>query len=32
MFDRNGGAVTRLRVDTGSGHNILARDTTTTAP
>jgi len=25
MFERNGGTVTRVRVDTGTGHNILTR-------
>ena len=32
MFERSGGAVAQLRVDTGSGHNILARDSAPTAP
>jgi CubicO group peptidase (beta-lactamase class C family) len=32
IFEKSSGAVTRLRVDTGSGHNILARDGSATAP
>lgn len=26
IFEKKDGAVTRLRVDTGSGHNVLARE------
>jgi len=32
IFEKSGGAVARLRVDTGTGHNILARDPSATAP
>jgi CubicO group peptidase (beta-lactamase class C family) len=32
IFERSGRAVARLRVDTGSGHNILAREGPGTAP
>ena len=32
MFEKNDGAVERLRIDTGSGHNVLSRDGSSTAP
>jgi CubicO group peptidase (beta-lactamase class C family) len=32
IFEKSGGAVTRLRVDTGSGHNVLSREGSSTAP
>ena len=32
IFERSGGAVARVRVDTGSGHNILSRESSSTAP
>lgn len=32
IFEKRGGAVARLRVDTGTGHNVLARDPSATAP
>jgi CubicO group peptidase (beta-lactamase class C family) len=32
LFDSKGSAVTGLRVDTGSGHNRLARESASTAP
>ena len=32
IFEKAGGAVTRLRVDTGTGHNVLAREVSSSAP
>ena len=31
VFEKSGGIATRLRVDTGSGHNVLAREGPATA-